>query len=257
MSFIGEIGQIPGFGGIIGGGNAYIGDNGNWYVNGIDTGVSATGTVADHTTLTGRDEADQHTISSITGLNDAIDEKQDVIDDLADIRSGAELGATSIQPEDYSPEEKTPMMTQPVGVDGNGKLWTVPGGSGGGGAWGSITGTLSNQTDLQDALDAKQDTIADLADIRTGAGLGASAYQKPGTGIPKSDLDSDVQTSLGLADTALQTHQDISGKADSVSPTLSGTITMGGTLILSSAAYGDTLPPDSEAAAGRLFFKKV
>ncbi len=31
----------------------------------------------------------------------------------------------------------------------------VPGSSGGGGTWGSITGTLSNQTDLQTALDAK------------------------------------------------------------------------------------------------------
>lgn len=39
-------------------------------------------------------------------------------------------------------------------------------------------------------------------------------YTKPLTGIPKSDLTSDVQTSLGLADTALQTHQDISGKMD-------------------------------------------
>lgn len=39
-------------------------------------------------------------------------------------------------------------------------------------------------------------------------------YVKPSTGIPKSDLASDVQTSLGKADTALQTHQDISGKAD-------------------------------------------
>lgn len=32
-------------------------------------------------------------------------------------------------------------------------------GSGGGGTWGSITGTLSNQTDLQTALNAKQNTI--------------------------------------------------------------------------------------------------
>lgn len=32
-------------------------------------------------------------------------------------------------------------------------------GSGGAGAWGEITGTLSDQTDLQDALDAKQNTL--------------------------------------------------------------------------------------------------
>lgn len=39
-------------------------------------------------------------------------------------------------------------------------------------------------------------------------------YTKPSTGIPKSDLASSVQTSLGKADTALQKHQDISGKQD-------------------------------------------
>lgn len=39
-------------------------------------------------------------------------------------------------------------------------------------------------------------------------------YSKPSGGIPKTDLASAVQTSLGKADTALQEHQDISGKAD-------------------------------------------
>ena len=42
-------------------------------------------------------------------------------------------------------------------------------------------------------------------------------YTKPSGGIPKSDLSSDVQTSLGKADTALQSHQDISGKQDVIS----------------------------------------
>ena len=36
-------------------------------------------------------------------------------------------------------------------------------------------------------------------------------YQKPGTGIPKSDLDAEVQASLGLADTALQHVKTING----------------------------------------------
>lgn len=39
-------------------------------------------------------------------------------------------------------------------------------------------------------------------------------YQKPLTGIPKNDLTSDIQISLEKADTALQEHQDISGKVD-------------------------------------------
>ena len=68
--------------------------------------------------------------------------------------------------------------------------------------------TTANLTTL---LAAKQDTISDLATIRSGASAGASAYQKPSTGIPKTDLASAVQTSLEKADSAVQ---DISGKAD-------------------------------------------
>ena len=41
----------------------------------------------------------------------------------------------------------------------------------------------------------------------------ASAYNKPSGGIPKTDLASSVQDSLGLADSAIQ---DISGKVDKV-----------------------------------------
>lgn len=39
-------------------------------------------------------------------------------------------------------------------------------------------------------------------------------YVKPADGIPKSDLDTSVQSSLDKADSALQEHQDISGKQD-------------------------------------------
>lgn len=46
-------------------------------------------------------------------------------------------------------------------------------------------------------------------------------YTKPSGGIPSTDLTSAVQTSLGKADTALQSHQDISGKADKAT-TLAG-----------------------------------
>lgn len=65
-----------------------------------------------------------------------------------------------------------------------------------------------------EGLSGKQDTISDLATIRSGAQAGATAYQKPNGGIPKTDLASAVQTSLGRADTALQEHQDITGKVD-------------------------------------------
>lgn len=72
---------------------------------------------------------------------------------------------------------------------------------------------------------SKQDTISDLATIRSGASAGATAYQKPSGGIPKTDLASAVQTSLGLADSAIQSHQDISGLAPKASPVLTGTPT--------------------------------
>ena len=63
-------------------------------------------------------------------------------------------------------------------------------------------------------LASKQDKITDLDAIRTGANKGSTAYQKPTSGVPKTDLSSDVQSSLNKAETALQEHQDITGKQD-------------------------------------------
>lgn len=55
-------------------------------------------------------------------------------------------------------------------------------------------------------------------DISTEVG---NKYTKPSGGIPAEDLSSDVQTSLSKANSAIQQHQDISGKADK-STTLAG-----------------------------------
>lgn len=71
--------------------------------------------------------------------------------------------------------------------------------------WGNITGTLSNQTDLQTALDAKQNTISDLSTIRSGASLGATALQPNdnitelvnNAGYITGITSSDVTTALG------------------------------------------------------------
>ena len=41
---------------------------------------------------------------------------------------------------------------------------------------------------VNEAIGKKQDTISDLETIRSGAALGATAYQKPSTGIPASDI---------------------------------------------------------------------
>lgn len=80
--------------------------------------------------------------------------------------------------------------------------------------------------------DSKQNTISDLDAIRSGAALGATAlqehqdishlatkteveakYTKPSSGIPKSDLVSEVQESLGKADTAIQNVKTINGNS--------------------------------------------
>ena len=56
------------------------------------------------------------------------------------------------------------------------------------------------------SVEAYQDAKVILAEKGT--------YSKPSTGIPKTDLASAVQTSLNKADSAIQEHQDISGKED-------------------------------------------
>lgn len=47
-------------------------------------------------------------------------------------------------------------------------------------------------------------------------------YDKPATGIPSTDMSQAVQDSLALADSAIQSHQDISGKADKVASATNG-----------------------------------
>lgn len=68
---------------------------------------------------------------------------------------------------------------------------------------------ISSNTIALFNVEAYQDAKVILAEKGT--------YSKPSTGIPKADLANSVQTSLGKADTALQSHQDISGKANKIS----------------------------------------
>lgn len=110
------------------------------------------------------------------------------------------------------------------------------------------------------ALEDKQDVITDLTTIRSGATAGATAYQKPSSGIPKTDLASAVQTSLGKADSALQTHQDISGKADVAAlagytpttgfATVNGSSITGGGNVSIVAAEGQTITIDATPTSG-------
>ena len=78
-------------------------------------------------------------------------------------------------------------------------------------------------------------------------------YSKPSGGIPKTDLASAVQTSLGKADTALQSHQDISGKQDKLVDgvniaTINGqSLTAGGDLTIEGGAKIYTWNWDGES----------
>ena len=67
---------------------------------------------------------------------------------------------------------------------------------------------MTHSTDIPEVKtatwDGKQDAISDLSTIRSGASAGASAYQKPSSGVPKTDLSSGVQSSLEKADSAVQ-----------------------------------------------------
>ena len=76
---------------------------------------------------------------------------------------------------------------------------------------GTTTGTAADGKTVADHI--ANTTVHITAAERT-AWNAKGSYSKPSGGIPKTDLAEAVQTSLGLADSAIQSHQDISGKAD-------------------------------------------
>lgn len=148
-------------------------------------------------------------IENQTDLMQALNGKQDTISDLSDIRSGAALGATAVQPGDLATVATTGAYNDLTGKPGvmTGADGTNPGTSGfvpapaatdnekflrgdgtwaeagsqGGGTWGTITGTLSDQTDLQTALNAKADnfTIGEGLEWQAGRVLTAPDHLPP------------------------------------------------------------------------------
>ena len=63
---------------------------------------------------------------------------------------------------------------------------------------------LPTSAELNTLLNGKQDVIADLDTIRSGAAAGSTAYQKPSSGIPSTDMSEAVRETLEKADTSLQ-----------------------------------------------------
>ena len=62
--------------------------------------------------------------------------------------------------------------------------------------------TTYTKTEVDNKLAQKQDTINDLQTIREGSAAGATAYQKPDSGIPQSAMDASVQAKLNAAGSA-------------------------------------------------------
>lgn len=90
-----------------------------------------------------------------------------------------------------------------VQISFNGSTFQIMGGGGGSSAWGSITGTLSSQTDLQTALNGKAATATTLS------GYGITDAQP---------LDSDLTTIAGLTPTTNNFITSVSGAWASRTP---------------------------------------
>jgi len=103
--------------------------------------------------------------------------------DLSTVATSGDYDDLSNKPDIPVVNDSTITLTQGGSIMGSftlnqaGDATIVLNGESGGATWGLITGTLSNQTDLQTALAGKQDVISDLATIRSGASAGATAVQ--------------------------------------------------------------------------------
>ena len=115
--------------------------------------------------------ADSESLDSIiASIEQQIAGKQATISDLETIRSGAAKGATAVQPSSLSK----------VATSGS-------------------YNDLSNKPTIPSAV--TESTVSGWGFTKN-----TGTYSKPSGGIPKSDLASAVQTSLGKADTALQSY---------------------------------------------------
>lgn len=86
--------------------------------------------------------------------------------------------------------------------------------------WGLITGDIDDQTDLKDALDAKEDVISDLSEIRSGAEKGETALQS-GDNVSELANNAGYITSSALSGYATENYvdtadQNLQGQIDAI-----------------------------------------
>lgn len=149
--------------------------------------------------------------------------KQDAISDLATIRSGASKGATAVQPASLSAvatsgsyndlSNKPTIPTTLAGLTGDvsisspaqgqhlvydGSKWKNTA-STASISWGDITGTLSNQSDLQTALNAKQNTLTTAQQNAVNSGITSTKVSSYDTHIAnKSNPHAVTKAQVGL-----------------------------------------------------------
>lgn len=175
----------------------------------------------EHNDLLKRDANNCHPIKSITGLQDSLDNKQDVIQDIELIRSGAEKGLTALQKEDISTGESNGTISvkgTDIPVKGLGSAAFTESSSYD--RAGSASVAEQNAKNYADGLSSnyataeqgeKADTALQPSDITTGSSNGTVSVN--GSDVPVKGLGSAAYTSSsdyatstqgGKADTALQ-----------------------------------------------------
>lgn len=192
--------------------------------NPIETNFSIDIANKDHNMLDNRDLPDQHPMSAITGLESALEGKQDTL-----------TAGDNIQIEDDVISATDTTYTAGTGISiENGVISNTQTSA----EWGNITGDIEDQTDLQNALANKQDVISDLSDIRSGAALGATSIQ-PNDNI--TELNNNAGYITGITSSDVTTALGYTPIEAIATGTTDGTISVDGTDVavygLGSAAY--------------------
>lgn len=113
-----------------------------------------------------------------------------------------------------NPDSKVNTMTSPVGVDSNGKLWSVPGGSSGGG---SADGITYDNTDSGLSATNVQDAIDEVASAGGGGTAASITYDNTSSGL----LADDVQEAIDAV------NEKVGDKVSAVSKTSAMTQSVG------------------------------
>jgi len=172
-----------------------------------------------------------HTIANVTGLQTALDGKQAANTMLDELAALADPNATRLL---WWNDTTNNLEWLTLGTNLSITTGTINA-TFSGGTWGSITGTLSSQTDLQTALNGKQNQDGDLDAIAALAGT--SGFLKK-TAANTWTLDTNTYSTTGHTHAQSEVTNlvsDLAAKAPLVSPSLTGTPTAP-----AASAYTDT-----------------